>query len=199
MSVRIYVEGGGGDKDTLKRCSEGFSRYCQKLVPANRNPRIVPCGGRDQAFKRFKTAVELSQAGDVCALLVDAEAPVRSASSFQHLQERDRWSFPALGWHKVFLMVQAMEAWFLADRAALAVFYDGGFLANSLPGNPKDIEVIRKDALEPALLHSSKPTKTKGEYHKVKHGFALLALIDPAKVAEASPHAKLFNEFLAGL
>ncbi len=197
MSVRIYVEGGGDNKDTLKRCGEGFSRYCQKLVPASRNPRIVPCGGRDQAFKRFKTAVESSQTGDVCALLVDAEAPVHSAT-VQHLEERDRWDFPALDRHKIFLMVQAMEAWFLADRVALAAFYDGGFLTNHLPGSPKDIEAIRKDALEPALLHASKAT-TKGEYHKVKHGFALLALIDPAKVAEASPHAKLFNEFLAGL
>ena len=199
MSVRIYVEGGGDNKDTLKRCSEGFASYCQKLVSANHRPKIVACGGRDEAFKRFKTAVDSSQAGDVCALLVDAEAPVCFASSVQHLQERDHWNFPALVRHKVFLMVQAMEAWFLADRQALADFYNGGFLANSLPGSHTNVEAVQKGDLERALIHASRLTKTKGEYHKVKHGFALLALIDPARVAGASPHAKLFNEFLAGL
>jgi hypothetical protein len=95
-------------------------------------------------------------------------------------------------------MVQAMEAWFLADRAALSEFYGEGFLAKSLPGNPS-IEQIRKDDLEPALKRATKPTKTKGEYHKVRHGFALLALIDPLKVENASSRAKQFNQFLRSL
>jgi hypothetical protein len=199
VSVKVYVEGGGDNKDTIKRCNEGFGSYCQKLVPAMRHPRIVACGGRQQAFNRFGTAVRSSQAGDVCVLLVDAEASVTSATATQHLHGRDGWIFPMLDRHRVFLMVQAMEAWFLADREALAEFYDGGFLTDSLPGSPVNIEGIPKDDLEPALKHASKPTKTKGEYHKVKHGFALLAVIDPAKVGNASPHAKRFNEFLSSL
>lgn len=199
MSVRVYVEGGGNNKDTLKRCNEGFARYCQKLVPANRNPKIVACGGRQQASDRFKTAVKSSQAGDICALLVDAETPVTSTTEIEHLRRSDGWIFPSLNGHRVFLMVQAMEAWFLADREALAAFYDGGFLANSLPGSPTNVESIPKDQLEPALKHASNPTKTKGEYHKGKHSFELLARIDPVKVGNASPRAKLFNEFLAGL
>jgi len=95
-------------------------------------------------------------------------------------------------------MVQAMEAWFLADREALSEFYDGEFLSKSLRGSPADIEAIRKDDLEPCLKHASKPTQ-KDEYHKTKHGFALLALIDPAKVEKASPHAANFHQFLRGL
>jgi hypothetical protein len=193
------VEGGGNSKDTLKRCNEGFANYCQKLAPANRQPRVVACGGRQQAFNRFCTAVSSSQAGDTSVLLVDSEAPVTSAAAVQHLHSRDGWDFPALNHHRVFLMVQAMESWFLADRDTLANFYDGGFLANSLPGSPTNVEAVPKDDLEPRLRHASKPTKTKGEYHKVKHGFALLALIDPAKVGNASSHANLFNEFLSGL
>lgn len=92
-----------------------------------------------------------------------------------------------------------MEAWFLADRRVLAEFYDGGFLVNSLPGSTTNVEVILKDDLEPKLKHASGPTRTKGEYHKTKHGFELLSKIDPAKVGDASPHAKQFNEFLRGL
>jgi hypothetical protein len=96
-------------------------------------------------------------------------------------------------------MVQAMEAWFLADRETLVAFYDGGFLANSLPGSPTNVESVLKDDLETRLKHASAPTETKGEYQKVKHGFALLALIDPVKVETGSPHAKRFHDFLRGL
>jgi hypothetical protein len=95
-------------------------------------------------------------------------------------------------------MVQAMEAWFLADREALAEFYDGGFLPKSLRGSPTSVEAIRKDDLEPCLNHASKHTQ-KGEYHKTKHGFALLALIDPKKVENASHHAAEFHQFLRTL
>lgn len=199
MSVKVYVEGGGDSKDTIKRCCEGFARYCKNVAPNNRQPRVVACGGRMQTFDRFITAVQASQAGDISVLLVDSEAPVTAATAVQHLHNRDGWDFPVLGHHKAFLMVQAMEAWFLADRKALAEFYGDGFLASSLPGSPTNVEAVLKDDLEPKLKHASKPTKTKGEYQKVKHGFALLALINPAKVGNASPHAKSFNEFLSGL
>jgi hypothetical protein len=56
VSVRIYVEGGGDNPDTIKRCKEGFAKYCGKLAPPSKRPRIVACGGRQQAFDRFNTA-----------------------------------------------------------------------------------------------------------------------------------------------
>ena len=95
-------------------------------------------------------------------------------------------------------MVQTMEAWFLADRNTLAAFYDGGFLINSLPGDATNVESIRKEDIEPALKKATRQT-TKEEYHKINHGSALLALIDPYKVEKASPHAASFHEFLRGL
>jgi hypothetical protein len=199
VSVKIYVEGGGDKEETITRCRQGFAAYCAKAAPGKRSLKIVPCGGRGQAFDMFNTAVQTSKADDTCALLVDSEGPVRANSPIAYLSNRDGWDFPALGNHQVFLMVQAMEAWFLADRAALAAFYDGGFLPNSLPGSPTNIEVILKNDLEPKLKHASRPTKTKGEYHKTRHGFALLALIDPAKVEVASPHAASFHQFLRSL
>ena len=199
MSVKIYVEGGGDNEDTITRCRQGFAAYCAKAAPGKPRLRIVPCGGRNQTFDKFKAAAQTSKAGDLCALLVDAEGPVTAGSSAEHLHVRDRWDFPALRNHQVFLMVQAMEAWLLADRGTLAAFYDGGFLAKSLPGSPTDIEAVLKDDLEPKLKHASKPTKTKGEYHKTRHGFELLGKIDPAKVENASPHAASFHKFLRGL
>jgi Domain of unknown function (DUF4276) len=199
VSVKIYVEGGGDDEDTITRCRQGFATYCVKAAPGRNRPRIVPCGGRNQTFDKFKAAVGSSKAGDLCVLLVDSEGVVGASSPTAYLSSRDKWDFSRLQIHHVFLMVQAMEAWFLADREALAAYYDGGFLPNSLPGNATNVEAIRKDDLEPALKNATRKTKTKGEYHKINHGTALLALIDPKKVEDASPHAASFHKFLREL
>jgi hypothetical protein len=199
VTVQIFVEGGGDAKTTLTRCRQGFADYCAKLVPPKHRPSIVACGGRQQAFDRFKTATLNCRAGEMFVLLVDSEGPVTANTAIEHLHTRDGWDFSLLMDSQVFLMVQAMEAWFLADREALAAFYDGGFLPKSLPGSPTNVEAIRKDELEPALKNATKNTKTKREYHKINHGTALLALIDPAKVEKASPHAARFHQFLRGL
>jgi hypothetical protein len=200
VKVKIFVEGGGNDnEDTITRCRQGFGAYCANVAGAKGRPKIVPCGGRGQTFKKFKNEITVSKTGEMCVLLVDSEGPVGLKNAVTHLSDRDKWNFPPLDYHQVFLMVQAMEAWFLADREALAAFYGGGFLANSLPGSATNVEAILKEDLEPRLKRASAPAKTKGEYHKVRHGFALLALIDPAKVENGSSHAEQFNDFLRSL
>lgn len=87
-------------------------------------------------------------------------------------------------------MVQCMEAWFLADRAALEEYYGQGFKSQSLPRNPK-IEDIPKQDLMQGLEAATRET-TKGNYHKTKHGFEILERIDPSKVRTASKFADLF-------
>jgi hypothetical protein len=90
------------------------------------------------------------------------------------------------------LMVQCMEAWFLADKEVLGEFFDQGFLVGSLPGHA-NIEEVLKDDLLARLEQASRRTQ-KGRYHKTKHGFALLTLIDPERVAAASLRAsRLFD------
>jgi Domain of unknown function (DUF4276) len=196
VSIVIFVEG-GGDKPTIKaKCRKGFAEYCKRIPNLRVVPSFVACGGRDQAFKRFRTAVENGRNDEVFVLLVDAEGTVSDGSPLGHLSKRDpSWRFPNLKQHRVFLMVQAMEAWFLADREALEAFYGAGFLTKSLPGTAAAIESIPKIDLESKLNHAAKPT-SKSEYHKTKHGFALLALIDPAKVENASPNAAALHQFL---
>lgn len=46
---------------------------------------------------------------------------------------------------------------------------------------------IPKDDLVPSLKSATAACGTKGEYAKGAHSFAILALIDPAKVKAASP------------
>lgn len=199
MSVTIFFEGGGDKEATQSKCREGLSKYCSKLRPAGSRLRIVAGGGREQTFDKFKIAARNTRADEIVALLVDSEGAVATNACDEHLRLSDGWDFAGLANHRVFLMVQAMEAWFLADREALATFYDGGFLHNSLPGSATNIEIVRKQDLEPALKNATRKTNTKGAYRKIDHGAALLALIDPAKVEKASPHAKQFNDFLRNL
>jgi len=84
-------------------------------------------------------------------------------------------------------MVQVMEAWFLADQDTLAAYYGQRFLSSSLP-RQKDIERIETNKVFEALRHASRKTQ-KESYHKTRHGFDLLELIDPVLVRKASRHA----------
>lgn len=151
MSVTIFFEGGGDKEATQSKCREGLSKYCAKLKPEGSRLRIVAAGGREQTFDKFQRAARDSRGDEVSVLLVDSEGPVTANTPVEHLQARDGWNFAPLSNYKVFLMVQTMEAWFLADRGTLAAFYDGGFMPNSLPGSSKNIEIIRKEDIEPAL------------------------------------------------
>ena len=94
----------------------------------------------------------------------------------------------------VHLMVQCMEAWFLADRPALAQYYGDGFIPSALPGNPR-IEQVPKTDIMRGLENATKATQ-KETYHKTKHGFDLLGRIDPAAVRQVSPFADKLVEIL---
>ena len=159
-------------------------------------PRIVASGSRDQAYDQFKTAHV--QQNEVAMLLVDAEDPVTAAGAWQHLQSRDNWSRPHNASNdQCHLMVQAMEAWFLADRQALKTFYGQGFGPNTLPGNPNIDQIPKQDLLN-SLKRASRATQ-KGTYDKGRHSFEILASLDPAKVTAASPYAKRFVQTLLAL
>ena len=91
-------------------------------------------------------------------------------------------------------MVQAMEAWFVADKSALGRFYGQGFNEAALPKNP-DVEEISKDDLNGSLNKATKNTKA-GEYHKTKHAFKILALLEPCAVHKAAPHCEALFQVL---
>lgn len=196
MSVRVYVEGGGDYKhtDTATACRRAFGQLFEKLSLPARRISVIACGSRNQTFKDFRTAV-LQQSADFIILLVDSEGPVGAPNAWAHLHARDRWQLlKGTSADQAHLMVQCMEAWFLADRDALTEFYGPEFLAASLPGQ-SNIEQISKRSLLPALKHASKQT-SKGPYHKTRHGFALLALINPQRVRDASPYARRLFDVL---
>jgi len=190
LRVRVYVEGGGDAESTKSICREAFRSLFEKISKGGDTPSVIASGGRLKAFKNFCDALR-DHEEEVILLLVDSERPVKTAP-WAHLGAKpDKWVKPASATaDQAHLMVQSMEAWLLADKDALANYYRQGFLAKSLPKNP-NVEGIPKADLVPALEHASKNTQ-KLRYHKTGHGFALLRLIDPAKVRRASIHADRF-------
>ncbi|HXH09486.1 MAG TPA: DUF4276 family protein [Alphaproteobacteria bacterium] len=192
--IRLYVEGGGEGSQTKAIVREGFQRFLQDIVRIARSRKvrwqIVACGPRQAAFENFLLALETHpEAFNV--LLVDSEGPVNHGPK-EYLKSRDRWNLPDIGAEHYHLMVQMMEAWLVADRAALSRFYGQGFNVNAIPRNP-NVEQIAKPDLESALKEATRHT-AKGAYHKIHHGPKILGQLDVPRVRSAAPHCdRLFT------
>ncbi|MDI3285346.1 DUF4276 family protein [Polyangium sp. 15x6] len=199
-AVWIFVEGGGPTRDEQAALRHGFSDLFAKVLGTRKKPSVIACGARGQAFREWQCALE-SHPHVLCLLLVDSEGPVAKGVDFwAYIQNRAgdaHWKKPAgVSDEQLHFMVQVMEAWFIADPAALARYYGTSFQPNALPARP-DVENIPKQELAKSLAHASRNT-TKGSYMK-HHGFALIGLIDPAKVRAASPWAARFFDHLLAI
>lgn len=193
--IRVYIEGGGDSTNTKARLREGFHGFLKPLIELAREKRIsfqiVVCGSRNSAFDDFRTA--LRQHRDAFnLLLVDAEEPVNLAPR-EHLRGRDGWDLSRATDEQCHLMAQTMEAWFIADPAALQDFYGQRFNRNSIP-RTANVEQIDKPTLNASLEAATRLTQ-KGSYHKIRHGAELLKRIDSDRVRAAATHCeRLFSE-----
>jgi len=193
--IRIYIEGGGESRSTKDELRGGYRAFLQEIYDLASTKRIrcriVMCGGRNSAFDDFKTAIQ-SHPQSFNVLLVDAEAPVL-LTPWAHLQQRDGWISSSVPDNHCHLMVQLLEAWFLADKDALKSYYGQGFNSNPIPGNP-NVEQIAKATVASAMGIATRNTQ-KGEYRKIRDASRLLERISPAVVRVKSPHCdRLFTE-----
>ncbi|MGB7761874.1 MAG: DUF4276 family protein [Bryobacteraceae bacterium] len=190
MSVKIYVEGGGDhNKDLDTQCRRGFGKFFERAGLKGRMPSVVRCGGRRHAFDSFCSSHEKAGEDYLPILLVDSEAPVAQADPWEHVRLRpgDGWRRPSgASQDQIHFMVEAMEAWFHADKQALVEFFGQGFRIAALSQRP-DIDNIPKADLYARMQLATKDCQTKGEYSKGHHSFRILALINPAKVRTSSP------------
>jgi hypothetical protein len=139
VSIRVFVEG-GGDANTKTACRKAFHVFFEKVLSERPRPRITASGSRDEAYRDFCRSLS-SDPNTFAILLVDSEDPVPAGKAAKtHLRDRDHWTNPMPD-EQVHLMVQCMEAWFLADRPALKLYYNDELRASALPGNPNIEEV----------------------------------------------------------
>jgi hypothetical protein len=198
VKIKIYVEGGSDHNKALQtKCRRGFSNFISKAGFKDRMPRVVPCGGRRNAYDSFRTAHEQPTGDHRPVLLVDSEGPVLAANPWDHVRARagDHWERPnGAADDQLHLMVQAMEAWLHADKDALQAYFGQEFRVASL--SPRlDIENIPKTDLFSGL-HDATRRCNKGEYSKGEHSFEILERIDPLRVRAASPVAERLFQIL---
>jgi len=207
--VKLFVEGGGNSKLLRTKCRAAFHSFLQKAGLSGAMPRIVASGSRQNAYDNYCTAVNN---GEEAMLLIDSEEGVRAPSGdphysadrpetwkpWHHLKKRkgDDWDKPKNGSdNECHLMVQVMESWFLADKAALKKYYGKDFNERALPSRT-DVENISKADVMNALADATRNT-LKGSYSKGNHSFDILTDIDPQKVMAASQWARRFVDALS--
>lgn len=191
MTVALYIEGGGDNRRLGAQFREGWTLFLAAAGLRGRMPRVVRGGSRQQTFKQFTADVAKPRLGTLPVLLVDSEVPVAAEHSvWEHLHAHDHWTKPpGTGDDDAFLMVQAMETWFLADRDAMRSYFGPRFVDKALK-QWTELEHVRKavvlDALRRATSGCPEP------YSKGKVSFELLAQINPMRVESACPHAVMF-------
>jgi hypothetical protein len=186
VKVHIYVEGAapGISNQSVAKFREALHAFLEKALGDTRKPSIIPSGGRDQAYKVFRSSLKTDPEA-FAILLVDSEDSVADGKTASaHLKDREKW---VVADGQAHLMVQCMESWFLADKKALAGYYREGFKEHALPKNPAIEEIPKRDVMDG--LDEATQTASRGRYHKTRHGFEILGLIDPNKVTSASPFA----------
>jgi hypothetical protein len=201
VNIKLYVEGAARHSDFDRAvCRQAFSEFFAAAGLQHR-PRTVPCGGRQPAYDAFVTAVKTRRPGELPLLLVDSETPMAPGmTKWRHLQTRpgDNWNQPeGAGEDQVFLMVQVMETWLIADREALQEFFKPNFKENKIPVWPQ-LEHVSKAAVYDALAGATAECGQK-KYSKGQLSFQLLKGISPAKVEAACPHAKALFDRLRNL
>lgn len=189
--IRVYVEGGGDGKDTRSLVKKGFRAFLNDIAERGRPKRVrfdvIACGSIQSTVDDFNTALR-THPNAFNVLLVDSDGPVQS-SILQHLLARGGWNLSGVvGEDHCHLMVQVVEAWVVADLAALQQFYGQRFNSNSIPKNP-NVEGLDRHTLYSSLKAATRLTQ-KGEYHKTRHGPELLKRVDVAKVRRAAPHCE---------
>ena len=187
MKVTLYVEGGGESRSLLIKCREGFRKLLEKAGFADKLPAIRACGGRQNAYDDFQTALQNSAAHEYPMLLVDSEAPV-SQEGWAHLANRDGWARPdGAQDDQAQLMVQCMETWCAADRNALRDFFGQDLHENALP-SLHDLEKKAKDDVQAAMAKATRDCGRDRTYAKGKRSFELLGRLDPQELSKHLPH-----------
>jgi hypothetical protein len=177
VEIRVYFEG-------HKDLRIDFERFFSEL---GSDVKFIAAKSGVSDFR--KAARSHPKAWNI--LLKDSEKPLSQNSLKQHgLNSKHAKS--------VFWMVELMEAWFLADPEAVALYYDDEKFSKKAIGKPQDVETIPKAEVIDRLKRATRQT-TKGQYNKVTHAPKLLEKLRPALVKERAVNCRRLFEAISKL
>lgn len=182
----------------------GWQTFFNKAGVNGRILEIAVGGGQEEAFALFENQLafydQQQNTEPKPLLLVDSEEPVAPGHTvWQHLQTRRQNIFqrPAnADDQSAYMMVQAMETWFMADPTALQCFFGVSFDSSVFENSPALESILKGDALD-KLRQSSRGCRPR--YRKGKVSYDLLAQISPDTVSAACPHAEQLLNYLRTL
>ena len=195
--VAIHFE---GDKDLRA----GFGKLFENHIERARQNRIrfdmIAGGSNAETVRGFLRYCRLNPS-DLNVLLIDSEGPAPSAAeAIRALRSRSYWDANVAPEEdeRVNFMVQAMEAWFIADPQALERHFGNGFGVGSLP-NQQNAESISPNGLTDSINQALRAVggRRRRKYDKVRDGARLLALINEATVRRNCPSFARLTDFLS--
>ena len=195
VSVTLCVEGGATSRQQ-RDLKKAFKAFFEKVNVQVRLLRVFPMGSRASTYEVFRVTLKETREDEFVVLLVDAEISVNpDVTSWDHLRGEDGWARPAgVDDDQAHLMVQCMEAWFLADHQCLEAYFGRDFNTRALPRR-SDVEAIPKKDLFASLKNATRNTAKRG-YDKGADSFRILEMLDPELVCNASPHARRLIDVL---
>jgi hypothetical protein len=164
VTNRLYLLIEGTSDTSNGDLRKGFRKLLEQKLK-DRMPTIAMCNSKEEAIKKFKNKPSSLLLCDLDANKENYESDLKKHG----LTERR---------NDVFYMIQEMEAWFISQPDILDEYYEQP-ISKKLPQKPA------KDFPEPdtELVGITKDTR-KGTYHKVRHGVALLSLLDAKQLCD---------------
>lgn len=199
MRVKLYVEGGGTRPGLRAELRRAFAALFQRAGFEGRMPKVIACGPRSQAIKKFNIAMGIQS--EFPMLLIDSEEPItdvnplanpRVAWDFLNRSERVRRP-PGTEDDQAQLMVACMETWIVVDRDALKRRFRH-LNENMLPPL-SDMESRPKEAILNALRAATAHGGGR-EFNKARDSFDVLSAVDPAILEQYLP---FFARFISAL
>ena len=195
--VVIHFE---GDKDLRAGFGKLFGNHIERARQNRIRFDMIAGKSNAETVKDFLRSCRLNPS-DINILLIDSEGPAPSAAdALRELRSRSYWDANAAPEEdeRINFMVQAMEAWFIADPRALARHFGNGFGAGSLP-NPQNAESVSPNGLTDSINQALRAIggRRRRKYDKVRDGARLLALINEATVRRNCPSFGRLMDFLS--
>ena len=193
-AVNIVFEGHSGLRPGFHKL---FSSYVSHARERRIGFNLVAGGSQIETVKDFLRYCR-SNPHQLNVLLIDSENPVTNTTqAINSLRSHSSWyANAACSDEQINFMVQAMEAWFIADPQALTELFGQNFRINALP-NPQNAESTTPGELVAAIRRELRRSSSRRrDYDKVADGAKLLQLIDPARVSQHCPHFKRLTDFL---
>lgn len=191
--IAIHFEGSSGLRPGFHKL---FERHVRRARRQRFRFKLIAGGSRTETVKGFLWSCA-AWPTVLNVLLIDSEAPVaHAASMIRTLRNESFWDRDVdCGDDQIHLMVQAIEAWFVADQQAFIKYFGRDFNSNALP-SPQNAESTSPNELMAAIRNGLRRTQRRRDYDKVSDGLKLLQLIDEDTVSQNCQHFRRLIAFL---